>query len=218
MSAAHPIQPEAVEIFERLAELGLSQRELAEALGIAENKISKVKKGERRLQASELIRAQAWLRSRDPESPRGVDPDLPNPDPDIEYVPIEVLPTYAGMGGGGTGDGDRQVALVPRALIVDILGGRPEDFLLINVRGDSMEPDFQHDDQLLIDRRDISPAQPGPFAVWDGEWGEYVVKNVERLSNNEVRIFSSNPKYSAATVQSDQTRIIGRPVWFGRKL
>ena len=81
-----------------------------------------------------------------------------------------------------------------------------------------MEPDFHHGDQLLIDKRDVSPAQPGYFALWDGEWGEYVVKNVERSRVGEVRIFSSNPKYSAEQVQTETTRIIGRPVWFGRRL
>lgn len=128
------------------------------------------------------------------------------------------MPTFAGMGGGGTGEGDRAIALVPRALIVDVLRGQPADFLLVNVRGDSMEPDFRHGDQILIDKRDTSPAQPGPFALWDGEWGEYVVKNVERSRGGEVRIFSSNAKYSAENAGAELTRIIGRPVWFGRRL
>lgn len=145
-------------------------------------------------------------------------PDLPPVSPDLSYVPVEVLPTYAGMGGGGNGDGDRVTALVPRALIVDELRSKAEDFLLINVRGDSMEPDFRHGDQILIDKRDISPAQPGPFALWDGEWGEYVVKNVERLPEGRVRMFSSNRKYTPVEVVHDETKIIGRPVWFGRRL
>lgn len=145
-------------------------------------------------------------------------PDLPAPPPERDYVEVEVLPTFAGMGGGGTGEGDREIALVPRSLIVDQLKGQPGDFLLIDVRGDSMEPDFFQGDQILVDRRDRSPAQPGPFAIWDGEWGEYVVKNVERAANGEVRIFSTNSKYRAEVVQSENTRIIGRPVWFGRRL
>lgn len=146
------------------------------------------------------------------------EPDLPMSDPQKDYVSIEVLPTFAGMGGGGTGDGDREIALVPRSLIVDELKGNPTDFLLIRVRGDSMEPDFRQGDQILVDCRDRSPAQPGPFALWDGEWGEYVVKNVERARTGEVRIFSSNAKYSSTVVESENTRIIGRPVWFGRRL
>lgn len=144
--------------------------------------------------------------------------DLPIQRSDIDYLKVNVLPTFAGMGGGGNGDDDEGSALVPRALIEDVLRGRPSDFLLINVRGDSMEPDFQHDDQILVDCRDVSPSQPGYFALWDGEWGEYVVKNVERSRGGEIRIFSSNPKYKAECVDAETTRIIGRPVWFARQL
>lgn len=146
------------------------------------------------------------------------EPDQPAVELGTDYVPVEVLPTYAGMGGGGTGDGDRETMLVAKALIFHELRGQPQDFLLINVRGDSMEPDFRHGDQLLVDTRDTSPAQPGPFALWDGEWGEYVVKNVERTDGGRVRMFSTNTKYSATEIVHEETRIIGRPVWFARRL
>lgn len=215
MDAAVSLRPEVADIFARLDALHLTQRALASVLGIEENKISKVRKGERQFKAAELLKAQAWLAEAE-RFPDG-EPD-PSEAIETDYVPVEVLPTYAGMGGGGTGEGDREIALVPRALVVDILRGQPQDFLLINVRGDSMEPDFRHGDQLLVDRRDMSPAQPGPFALWDGEWGEYVVKNVERARSGEVRVFSSNPKYSTESAPAETTRIIGRPVWFGRRL
>ena len=81
-----------------------------------------------------------------------------------------------------------------------------------------MEPDFSHDDQLLVDTRDRSPAQPGPFALWDGDYEEYVVKNVERAEGGKLRIFSSNPKYSERISESENTQIIGRPVWRGHQL
>lgn len=209
------LRPESADIFQRLDALGLKQRALAEALGIEENKVSKMRSGERQFKAAELLRARAWLAQMETQGATAL---AENIDPQIEYVEIEVLPTFAGMGGGGTGDGDREIALVPRALVVDILRGQPGDFLLINVRGDSMEPDFRHGDQILVDKRDTSPAQPGPFALWDGDWGEYVVKNVERARTGEVRIFSSNPKYSQDSAPAEETRIIGRPVWFGRRL
>lgn len=159
------------------------------------------------------------LRAKFPDFPgwKNEDSDLPETDPSLAYVPVEVLPTYAGAGGGGTGDDDRKTALVSRAMIEGELRGRSSDFVLVPIKGDSMEPDFYHGDQLLCDKRDRSPAQPGPFAIWDGEWGEYVVKNVERIEGGRVRMFSSNPKYSPTEIQHDETRIIGRPVWFGRR-
>ena len=172
--------------------------------------------------ASTRVSLPTWekLKAAFPDFPgwKNEHPDQLEPPEDTAYVPVEILPTFAGMGGGGTGDADRQTALIPRALIVDLLRGKPTDFILLDVRGDSMEPDFHHGDQILIDRRDTSPAQPGPFALWDGEWGEYVVKNVERSRSGEVRIFSTNPKYQSEMVETQSTRIIGRPVWFGRRL
>ncbi len=218
MALQSRLQPEAADIFRRLDDLGLKQRDLAKVLGLEDNKISKAKAGERQFKAGEVLRAKEWLDAIERRGGFVVTADIPEADPESAYVPVEVLPTFAGMGGGGNGDGDREVALIPRALIVDVLRGSPADFLLINVRGDSMEPDFRHGDQILIDKRDTSPAQPGPFALWDGDWGEFVVKNVERARSGEVRIFSSNPKYSAESAPAEHTRIIGRPVWFGRRL
>lgn len=159
------------------------------------------------------------LRAKFPDFPgwRNQEADIPDAEPALAYVSIEVLPTYAGAGGGGTGDDDRATALVARALIEGELHGKPDDFVLVPIKGDSMEPDFYQGDQVLCDKRDRSPAQPGPFAIWDGEWGEYVMKNVERIEGGRVRMFSSNPKYSPTEIQHDETRIIGRPVWFGRR-
>lgn len=159
------------------------------------------------------------LKAKFPEFPgwRNEESDVPEVDPEIAYVSVEVLPTYAGAGGGGTGDDDRSTALVSRALVEGELRGKASDFVLVPIRGDSMEPDFYQGDQVLCDKRDRSPAQPGPFAIWDGEWGEFVIKNVERLDGGRVRMFSSNPKYSPTEIQHSETRIIGRPVWFGRR-
>lgn len=199
-------------IIAALKRLDIPDQEIADVIGRDRTAATKMLGGKRNVQAREIGPLMELIAKYEGGPTEGA---APQP---RDYLPVEILPTYAGMGGGGNGDADRETALVPRALIVDILRGKPEDFLLINVRGDSMEPDFRHDDQLLVDRRDISPAQPGPFAIWDGEWGEYVVKNVERLTNGEVRVFSSNPKYSPSTVRSEETRIIGRPVWFGRRL
>lgn len=146
------------------------------------------------------------------------EPDLPQVDEHISYVPVHVLPSYAGMGGGGTGEGDLQTALVPRYLIEGEFHGRASDFELINVRGDSMEPLFRHGDQLLIDRRDRNPLQPGPFALFDGE--AYVVKLVERVPGRRgwYRVFSANERYSAEEIEETDTTIMGRPVWFARRL
>jgi phage repressor protein C with HTH and peptisase S24 domain len=102
--------------------------------------------------------------------------------------------------------------------VEDVFRGRPSDFVVVRTRGDSMEPDFFQDDELLCDRRDTNPVQPGPFAIWDADDEAYVVKNVEKLRGGMMRVFSSNPKYTPVEVDREETRIIGRPVWFARRL
>ncbi len=161
----------------------------------------------------------AKLRATYPDFPGfEVEPDLPSAYNSADYVAIEILPSYAGMGGGGSGDDDPGRGLVPRALVEDELRAKPTDFLLIETRGESMMPDFQHGDQILIDKRDTNPVQPGSFALWDGDG--YVIKLVERVPqrNGFYRIFSANGRYSAYEVEADQVKIMGRPVWFARRL
>lgn len=146
-------------------------------------------------------------------------PDLPVPPRPQDYLPVRILPSYAGMGGGGTGEGDIETGLVPRHLIESELRGHPDNFQLINVRGDSMEPIFSHGDQLLVDLRDRNPIQPGPFAILDDS-GAYLVKLVERVPGKKgfYRIFSANDRYSESEVEETETTIMGRPVWFARRL
>jgi phage repressor protein C with HTH and peptisase S24 domain len=146
------------------------------------------------------------------------EPDLLTGDTTRSYIQIEVLPSFAGMGGGGTGEGDIEFGMVPRHLVEDELRAKPKDLLLIEARGDSMEPDFHHGDQILIDRRDVNPIQPGSFALWDGDG--YVVKLIERIPQKKgwYRIFSSNGRYQSYELEADSVKIMGRPVWFARRL
>lgn len=211
-------QPEAIEVLTRLDALGLSQRALAGKLDVAENKVSKIRSGERRISATEYRIAMEWLEEVERRGGYVEQPDLPDVDAQRDYLPIAVLPSYAGMGGGGTGDGDLETALVPRSLVEDELKAKPSDLMLLEARGQSMEPDFLHGDQLLIDLRDKNPVQPGAFALWDGDG--YVVKLVERVPNKAgfYRIFSANERFSAYEVEATDVQIMGRPVWFGRRL
>lgn len=199
------------EIVPRLKALGAKTAQVDAALNRAHPAGSNLLTGRRTMKAVEMPALVKLIRELESSAES-------NPAIVSSYVPIDILPTYVGAGGGGTGDDDVQTALISRRLIYDELHGRPTDFVVVEVRGDSMEGDFYHGDQILIDKRDTSPSQPGPFALWDGEWGEYVIKNVERGEGGQVRIFSTNQKYQPKTVQHDTVRIIGRPVWFGRRL
>jgi phage repressor protein C with HTH and peptisase S24 domain len=197
-----------------LKRLGVTHDKIAEIIGRDRTAATKMLGGTRRVQAAEIGPLTDLIRELEEEA--GETGDRPSSLVQT-YVEVEVLPTYAGMGGGGTGDGDRVQALLPRSLVEEELRAKPSDLLVIHVRGDSMEPKFLDGDQIVIDRRDLNPLQPGPFALWfdDG----YVLKQVERIrATGKLRITSSNPAYSPDEADPEEVTIMGRPVWFMRRL
>jgi hypothetical protein len=212
-----------------LAKPGRSQSALARFLGVTSAAIvNRMAQGKRDISAKEADKIRAYLAATSPgdamasRSHIGNTPDLPDVDPMIDYVAVEVLPTHAGLGGGGSGDADPETALMPRSLVSQELRAQPSDLLILNLRGDSMfNPQtgkgFMHGDQVVIDRRDTNPRQPGAFALWfdDG----YVLKNVEIIRRTgKLRIFSNNPAYSDDEADPEEVTIMGRPVWLARRL
>jgi transcriptional regulator with XRE-family HTH domain len=137
------------------------------------------------------------------------------------YVAVPTLDLRPGMGGGGYADEDLMgpPALFPEHLIVQELRGKPLDFLAVEVEGQSMEPVLMSGDQVLIDRRKLNPSQAGVFSLWDG-WG-LVVKWVERVHDSDppkLRVMSENKRFSEYEVLAEEARIIGRVVWFARRM
>jgi phage repressor protein C with HTH and peptisase S24 domain len=197
----------------------LTPNAIAKRTGVAPSTINRHANGtaENRLGRNTINK----MREAFPDFPgfNALRPDLPVMPRPQDYVTVRILPSYAGMGGGGTGEGDIETGLVPRQLVENELRGHPDNFQLINVRGDSMEPIFSHGDQLLVDLRDRNPIQPGPFAIMDDS-GAYLVKLVERIPGKRgfYRIFSANERYSETEVEETETTIMGRPVWFARRL
>ena len=202
-------------IREMMKRRGWRQVDLAEAMDMTQDKVAKSLSGIRQWQGDEVLKLQALLGDHDNSRDH---PDTPPAGKQGDYVDVAVLPSYVGAGGGGNGEGEIAVTKLSRELIEDQLRGRAADFELIDVRGDSMEPDFQNGDQILIDKRDRDPRQPGPFALWDEDG--YVIKLVERVPGKRgfYRIFSANPRYSEYEIEETETTIRGRPVWFARRL
>lgn len=90
----------------------------------------------------------------------------------------------------------------------------PEALAIIRVAGDSMEPDYQAGDRVLVDTAHHTPSPPGVYVLWDG-FG-LVLKRLELLPGMEeprrVRIMSINPAYSTYELTLDEISINGRVV------
>jgi phage repressor protein C with HTH and peptisase S24 domain len=137
-----------------------------------------------------------------------------------DYLPIAALEMRPGMGGGGYEDlADATTVLFPRRLIRDQLGARAEDIRCVEVEGPSMLPMLESGDQVLVNIAKRNPSQPGIFCLWDG-FG-IVCKLVERIARSDpprLRIISANPVFGPYELTEDEANIIGRVVWFARRL
>lgn len=99
------------------------------------------------------------------------------------------------------------LALAGRALAVE------------DVIGDSMEPTLFSGDKVLIDLTDRNIAQPGIFALNDGDGR--VVKRLEKVPTSDpprVVLMSDNPRHGRYEVLVEEINVAGRVVWVGRKM
>jgi phage repressor protein C with HTH and peptisase S24 domain len=159
---------------------------------------------------------QAAFEIFDDESGRQNHDAAPNTD---DSVAIKRLPLFAGMGSGSTADGEDGSITFSRDLIFNDLRADPEKLLAIHAEGNSMEPDYKGGDQILVDTRRTSLSQPGAFCIWDGDG--HVIKFIERVQGSEparIRIISANGIYEPTERLVDEVNIIGRVVWFGRRV
>jgi len=94
--------------------------------------------------------------------------------------------------------------------------GNPDDMVLMEVSGDSMEPELRDGDTVLINQGQMDVLAGKVYAV--GIEDTVVVKQVERRPGALV-LRSSNPAYAPVEIDlrgdlADTVRIIGRVVWW----
>ena len=175
------------------------------------------------------------------------EPDTPAQAPRTEIPEIDVRAGMGGGGEAaiayvpdGTGelmetDAVRGCWSLPGDYLRAELRVDPRTTCIIEVQGDSMEPTLRPGDRVMIDTADKCPSPPGVFALWDG-FG-VVVKRIELLPNSlslrtehdsslraehddppVIRIQSDNPNHQPYERTAEEINIIGRIVWFGRRL
>jgi phage repressor protein C with HTH and peptisase S24 domain len=137
------------------------------------------------------------------------------------YAPIKTVISGAGAGGGRITLDD--VFGPPKYYEEDLihreLNARPNDLLATHIEGPSMEPLLRNRDQVLFDIRKTSIIEPGLFVLNDGDG--VVCKWVERVHGSDpprIRLKSENPRFDPYEVAAEQAQILGRVVWFARRL
>lgn len=159
-------------------------------------------------------------------------PSRPAPSPVARIPEVDVR---GGMGGGGlmalevnhvdeygntiAADNVKATWELPSDYLRHELRVSATKAYLVEVKGDSMEPTLTSGDRVMIDTADVVPAPGGVFAIWDGLG--VVVKRLEHVPMSDppvVRIISDNPHHGTYERTLEEVRIIGRAVWFGRRM
>lgn len=201
-------------ITERLADLKMSQRELADRIGISQAAIHKLASGKtessRKLVeiADALNCSPEWLQ-------KGINaPDNDNP---VEFSQIPVLNVELSARVGSYIEEENIIDWVPIAQdwIYDNHLAK-KDLAIITVSGDSMIPRLQDGDMLLINTADRRATSGNIYAI-EVE-GELRVKRLMKRMDGSWAISSDNksdPAYQDEIISHhnlEQLRVIGRAV------
>lgn len=166
---------------------------------------------------------------RDPAHPKSA--TAPRGKPGIARVPqgnmvmVDEPEAMLHAGAGGVAvldaDGDRLHAQwgIPADYLRHEVRVSPNTVKLIQVKGDSMMPTLQSGDRVMIDTADRTPSPPGIFALWDGLG--VVIKRLDPVPKSDppaVRVISDNIAYSPYQVSTEEMQIIGRAIWYGRRM
>ena len=136
----------------------------------------------------------------------------------IRYV---TLSDYAKNGDGKNISHKQEIEphYFSREWIKNNLNADIDDLRILIIDGDSMSPALCHKDIVLIDTKKKTPSPPSIFILFDG-FG-LTAKRLEYVSepkNPHVRVISDNQHYSTYECSISDVTIIGRVVWFSRKM
>ncbi|MFT8896301.1 MAG: LexA family transcriptional regulator [Acetobacter sp.] len=204
---------------------GIQNSEVAARFGISSQAVSQWRSGNTMPSAARIEQVRKYIEERVAAVTRieTATPDLPAAERRIpeDYLPVPTIDIRAGAGGGGIIDG--AYLGPPRyfesGFIENELRASPTDLCLLEIEGQSMEPLLRHGDTVLVDRRKSNPSMEGIFVLFDGDG--VVCKWVERVHGAEIptiRLRSENERFSPYEVEADRCRVLGRVVWFARRL
>lgn len=129
------------------------------------------------------------------------------------------IPVYDGRVSAGDGtvvlDGDPIDYNIFSAVWLKTLGN-PDGMHLVQVNGDSMEPELRADDFVMVDYSQREPRESVFVFNLDGF---AMVKRLRLKGNGEGELASTNPAYEPIPVRLDDPNlIVGRVVWIGRRM
>lgn len=213
---------------ERLAR-GLTQQDLANKVGVSLTTIQnyeggQLPRGEHLVSLSDILGVSIdWLLLGTETIPRGEGLSTTKPagiakecDTDLVLVP-KVRARLSAGGGSLETNAEVKGRYAFKAEWIRSKG-KPGQMVLMDVAGDSMEPDIRDKDVVLIDQSQADVIAGAIFAVGIDE--EVLVKYVDKEPGKYI-LRSANERYRPIEIdlrdESQNVRIIGRVVWWCRE-
>lgn len=199
---------------DRRTELGYTQKEIADMVGVTEATVSRWESGAIANMRRDKINLLALALHTTPDFIMTGNISVPSPAIAEDTVTFPVLVDVAAgydRPAQRLQNWEGEKIEVPRSYLH---GRNPEDYFAMRVVGDSMYPDYQDSDVLLI-LRQSSLDRSGQVAVviYDGE--DATLKKVEYVpEENWMKLLPINPQYPPRTITGvdlDQCRILGLP-------
>lgn len=138
---------------------------------------------------------------------------------DFVFIPKYDLCAAAGHGAAIGSEKPVFTMAFRKYWINNYLNASPKSLAVIKVKGDSMDGVLNDKDTILVDLEDNMPTN-GLYVLRMN--GDLIVKQVQSMPNNMIRVSSANPIYIAFEIDlgdlGEDVRVIGKVVWFGRQV
>ena len=205
--------------FERITQVTsvVSQHDLAKALGVNRSAITQAKRRNSVPQKWVLALSRTFQLSVDWLEYGVGSPEAASAEP--EGPPTVVVPKVLAKLCAGDGSYEVEATPVEEHIFKEswlARKGSPSNMVLMDVVGNSMEPEIRQGDTVLIDQSQTTLRSDSIYAV--GIEDSIMVKRVA-AAQDTVTLISDNPDYSPIRIQGDELlsfRILGRVVWVSR--
>lgn len=129
------------------------------------------------------------------------------------------MPIIGSVRGGMDGNVVQEETGETRPIAASALHGRPDEYFLLRVRGDSMYPEILDGDCVLVKKTDSVESGSMAVVLYDGDYA--TVKWVRYVEGEDwVDLISNNPQYAPVRIEGadlEQCRVLGEVVDILRK-
>ncbi|MBM2293809.1 helix-turn-helix transcriptional regulator [Sulfitobacter pseudonitzschiae] len=197
------------------------QARLAEAMGIDNDKMSRILKGKRRVQPEEIPKVLKYFNvdtELDNAQKSMTQVDSPTADANQSLIPVYDVAASAGHGMIPEYEAQTHSLAFPPDYLRKLTSSNPQNLAIFSVKGDSMEPTLLDDDVVMLDTSKVSLSFDGLFVLRFDD--ALHVKRVGRSSKKgHVTILSDNASiYPPLEILARDVQPVGKVLWYGRKV